>query len=257
MQNQQIEDLTRIIVEEILKSLGPSRESAPCQKATGPNPVAGGDLFCLFYEMPSGLQEVGEQLKYLQNQGVRLGCMESPLELPPSFSNISWRDRLPSGTFPANILDRYKSYLIANLSRRALAELATGVTAWPMSELIYRALGRRSRVIAVRDPLIPNRVECSWDPIKLSPVQNAIEEGLEKIKELGIEVIQSENVMEALSQTPQSSNQAEGAYRGFVTLEDLEGFDQNQIRLLRGTKTTPLVDEWLRDKGIEVRWIDP
>lgn len=255
VQDRQLEPLIRIVVEEILRALGPGASSATPRSL--PQSISGGDVLCLFFDAPTGLNEVGQQLGYLVNQGISVGCMNLPPDAPPSIARLPWRDRISPDVSLPSLWDRYRTCLIANLSRRGLAELATGVTASRMSELTYQALGNRIRVLAVDDPLCTDRVESPGDPIHLSAIQKTLHEQREKALDLGIELIFSENVLDRLSQPLRTANQAEDAYRGFVTLEDLEGFKERQIRVLRGTKLTPLADEWLRDHGIEVRWIDP
>jgi len=253
-QDRQIEPLIRIVVEEVLRALGSGASVAP---SSPPPSLAGGDVYCLFCDASVGLEEVGRQLGFLKNRGVSFGCLNLPPDAPLSLTGLPWKDRLPLGASLPDLWDRYKTCVIANLSRRGLAELATGVTASPVSELVYRALGKRIRVLAVDDPLRADRVKDPFDPIHLSSVQQTLEEQREKALELGIELIGSESILEHLSQPMKTANLAEDAYRGFVTLEDLEGFKGRQIRVLRGTKLTPLADEWLRDRGIELRWIDP
>ncbi len=253
-QDRQIEPLIRIVVEEVLRALGLGASAAP---SSLPSSIVGGDICCLFYDASTGLEEVGRQLGFLKNQGVSFGCMNLPPDAPLSISGLPWKDRLPLSASLPSLWDRYKTCLIVNLSRRGLSELATGVTASPVSEMVYRAVGKRIRVLAIEDPLRTDRVKDPSDPIHLSPVRRTLEEQREKALELGIELIASESVLEHLSQPLKTANLAEDAYRGFVTLEDLEGFQGRQIRLLRGTKLTPLAEEWLRDRGIELRWIDP
>jgi len=253
-----LEQLVRVVVEEVRRSLQPISSSIRTLEASD-IPVAGGDVFCLFYDAPTGLEAVGRQLGMLQDRGVTMGRLQPEFGLPESFQRLKWSDTWPEMKTgdAGRILKNYSSYLVANLSRRALAELASGVTASPQSELIYLALGQKSRVSAVQDPLVADRVTCPGDPIKLAPVQSAIAEQMNQAKDLGIDLIFSEGVFEHLSFQVEHESQAVDALRGFVTLEDVEGFEGREVRVVRGTKVTPLAQDWLRDHGIEVRLIDP
>jgi hypothetical protein len=242
----------RIVVEEVQKALQP--------KAPLPSPnVTGGDIFCLFYDAPTGLETVGRQLEHLQEQGVTLGCFQSGIRLPETFQPIQWSDHLArlGASEAGRVLKNYSLYLVANLSRQGLAELATGVTASPQSQLVYSALGQKSRVTAVQDPLMAARVSCPHDPIKLAPVQADITDHLNRVKDLGVDPIPSEALLDHLSHQVGHESQAVDALHGFVTLEDVEGYEGRQIRVIRDTKITPLAEDWLRDHRIELRWIDP
>ncbi len=252
MQEQQLEPLVRVIVEEVQQALQ-AASSSPAPR------VVGGDIFCLFSQAPSGLETVGRQLALLQDRGVTLGCLQPDIELPETFQQIQWTDRLAElgAGHSARILKNYPAYLLANLSRRGLAELASGVTASAQSELVYLALGQKSRVTAVQDPLMAERVACPRDPIKLAAVQQDITDQLNRIKALGIDLIPSEKLFEHLSHQVEHESQGVDALRGFVTLEDVEGSEGREIRLIRGTKLTPLAEDWLRDHRIEIRFIDP
>lgn len=254
MQEQQIESLVRIVVDEVQRALQPAAPAPP------PLDVAGGDIFCLFYDDAStGLETVGRQLLRLQEEGITLGCVEPGLRLPEVFQSIQWSDRLTrlGAKEAGRVLKSYSSYLVANLSRQGLAELASGVTASPQSRLVYSALGQRSRVTAVQDSLMAARVACPRDPVKLAPVQADISDHLNRIRDLGVDSILSEALCDHLSHQVGHESQAVDALQGFVTLDDVEGYEGRQIRVIRGTKITPLAEDWLRDHRIEVRWIDP
>lgn len=255
MQAQEVESLVRMVVEEVQRAL-PQAASAVSPSAPE---LAGGDVFCLFYNASTGLETVGLQLQRLQEQGVTLGCFGPDLPLPETFRPIEWRDRL-SQLGPrerARVLKNYRSYLVANLSRRGLAELASGVTASPQSELAYLALGQKSRVTAVQDPLLPERVPCPRDPVKLAAVQADVTEQMNRLRDLGVDTVLSETLFEHLNHQVGHESGAVDALRGFVTLEDVEGFEGREIRLIRGTRLTPLAEDWLRDHRIALRFIDP
>ena len=252
MQDQQLEPLVRVIVEEVQRALQPASSAAPLT-------VAGGNVFCLFYEAPTALEVVGRQMVLLQDRGVTFGCLQPGIVLPEVFRQIEWNDCLKElGTEGlGQVLKNYEFYLIANLSRRALAELATGVTASIQSELVYQAMGQKSRVAAVQDPLAVDRVDCPQDPIKLAPVQSEIADQLDRLRDLGVDLVLSETLYDHLSHQVEHESQTVDALRGFVTLEDVEGFEGREIRLVRGTKLTPLAQDWLRDHRIEIRFVDP
>ena len=260
MRDEPLEALIRLVVEEVLKTMGPAAESASCSPACStPDDSLGGDLLCIFFDAATGLEEVGRQLGYLQTKGLRLGCIRGSCVLPETFQPIRWSDdfQQPPPGRPPQILERYKAILIPNLSRRALAELATGACAMPQSGLVYSALGRRLPVVAVQDPLMPERVQCTYAAIHLSAVQQMAEEQIDKVRRLGVELIPSETVCDYFLKTNSPGGPVKDAYRGFLTLEDIEGFQGNRIHLVRGTRLTPLAEEWLHDRGIEIRFVDP
>lgn len=261
MQDRQLEHIIRLIVEELQRSLKPEGDSIVPQSPPLPasQSVNGGDVLCLFYEPPTGLEKVGQQLTLLQERGILLGCWQPEILLPASFQSIHWNDVL-TGRKPQELREVVKGYpsiLVANLSRRATAELATGATALIQGELIYQALGNRSRVLAVTDPLLPARVSCPHDPVQLSAVQSRLEEQKEALKDLGIDLILSEEVFDRLVHQVEHQSQTVDALSGFITLEDVEGFEGREIRLIRGARLTPLALDWLRDHQIDVRYVDP
>jgi hypothetical protein len=261
MQQEQLEQLIRIVAEEVERVGRPQETCAvACSPFSGTSAsIRGGDVFCIFYCATSGLETVGQQLAALQSRGTTLGCLLSEVNLPESFRNIQWTDQLtqlgPQDFDP--LLKGYRVLLLANLSRRGVSELGSAVTTLPKSDLVYRALGSRKRVVGVQDALDARRVTCPDDPMKLTAVQELLGDYLERVKKLGVELVYSEQVGERIGHALTQGNRPLDTYQGFLTLEDLENFQGTEIQVARGTRLTPLAQEWLQDRGVEIRMVDP
>jgi hypothetical protein len=256
LDSRQLELIVRLVVEEVLKATG---EPLSTEQQSGPSALKGGDVLCIATPAEAGLEQAGRQLIELQKGGVQLGLLNAGSKVPPVFGRVQFSDEAPSHSSQINnLLKKYDHFLVLNLSRQMTAELATGATTSPSSELLYQALGKGRPVVAATDPLEPTRVGCPEDPVHLTAVQQIIQRQIPVLENLGMELLFSEEIFETVAEQVQLDRKADGMkpLSGFITLEDLEGFQGRRLRVAKDARLTPLVEEWLRDNKIKVHYVD-
>jgi len=244
LDSRQLELIVRLVVEEVLKATG---EPLSTEQQSGPSALKGGDVLCIATPAEAGLEQAGRQLIELQKGGVQLGLLNAGSKVPPVFGRVQFSDEAPSHSSQINnLLKKYDHFLVLNLSRQMTAELATGATTSPSSELLYQALGKGTRV------------GCPEDPVHLTAVQQIIQRQIPVLENLGMELLFSEEIFETVAEQVQLDRKADGMkpLSGFITLEDLEGFQGRRLRVAKDARLTPLVEEWLRDNKIKVHYVD-
>jgi len=164
-------------------------------------------LLILFTGSLTSYDTIINQLRNITSIGY-----DTTLVLSESFLNLKSIDEVKKELNPDRILTKLDNYQIAEevrtadlilipfLTRNTVAKVLNAITDTVPTNLIFTALMLKKKIIAVRDGADPEMLDCihCYTPNAPAFIQLLMQKNLELLKQVGVELIKSDQLEEAV-----------------------------------------------------------
>jgi len=255
-------DQIREIVTKIVNELFSEKETISSSSK---------NLLILFTGSLANYDTVMCQLRSIASENYNI-----TLVLSESFAKLKSTDEMRKEFNPSRILTSLNIYQIADevkksdlilipfLTRNTVAKVLNAITDTVPSNLFFTALMLKKKIIAVRDGADPEMLDCThcYTPNAPAFFQLLMQKNLELLKQIGVELIKSDQLEEAVEiffsnkkQSVTTQSMPQKLKRKIITSEDIKKTLKNKEKYLHVSPNAIITDiakEMAKKEGIEI-----